>query len=119
MIAARILAAVAAHFGLSMADLSGRSRLHHIVLARQAAAWALRRATPLSLSAIGQLLGGRDHKTILHAIAQTESRMAADAMLRAQLHAIVAPPSKPSRPRDMAMRWWVVQGRSTWEVLSA
>lgn len=119
MIAAAILRAVAAHFDLTVADLAGRSRQHHIVLARQAACWALRNATPLSLTAIGQLLGGRDHKTILYAIAQTEARMAADAVLRAQLHALIAPPPEPIRPRDLAMRWWVVQGRLTWEVLSA
>ena len=36
------------------------------VLSRQVAMYLLREETDLSLSAIGKLLGGRDHSTVLH-----------------------------------------------------
>jgi DnaA-like protein len=71
-----LIARAAQIFGLKVADLTGRSREHHIVEARQAAAYALRtRYAKLSLQAIGNLLGDRDHTTIIWAIKVVEQRL--------------------------------------------
>ncbi len=70
----------AAHvFGVSVADLTGRSRTRHVSEARQAVAYALRRRYPaLSLTSIGTILGGRDHSTIIYALAAAERRAMVD-----------------------------------------
>jgi chromosomal replication initiator protein len=119
----KLLELVAALFGLTRDDLVGRSRRRHVVEARQAAAWVLRRAYPaLSLEAIGEILGDRDHTTIIYSLAQVEERMRADPGLAADLRALIPAPVAPAtrrRPVAGAMRWWVAQGRGDWLVLAA
>lgn len=117
-----LLDTVASAFDVTVADLAGPSRTQHIVLARQAAAWALRKTTPLSLEAIGRLLGGRDHTTISYSLTQIERRCAADPQFARVLHSLL--PQRPlltpvrSRP-DHAMRWWVAQSRDSYFVRAA
>ena len=43
-----------------------KTRKRHIVYARQLCHWALRQYTKLSLSKIGEMVGGKDHATVLH-----------------------------------------------------
>ncbi len=62
-----IMAATAAYFGISTDDLCGQSRTHVLVTARQIAMYLCRELTDLSLPKIGQLFGGRDHTTVMHA----------------------------------------------------
>jgi chromosomal replication initiator protein len=70
--------------------LVGRSQRRHVVYARQALAWVLRRTHPeLSLAAIGDVLGGRDHTTILWAIEAAERRAKADPRYALRLSALV------------------------------
>ena len=109
-----LIGRVAALFDLSRAELTSASRKRHIVEARQAAAWVLRHAYPrLSLQTIGEQIGGRDHTTVIYAIARAEERMCADPVLDTQLRAMIGdPPPPPQRRRvDSAMRWWATQGR--------
>jgi chromosomal replication initiator protein len=118
-----LIASVASAFDVTVADLSGRSRQRHIAEARQAAAWVLRRASPLSLEQIGRLLGGRDHTTIIHAVAQIEQRVAADPAYAAQLHSLL--PQRPltapahTRPDHAGSAWWVAQARDSFFVRTA
>ncbi|MFI5274489.1 MAG: chromosomal replication initiator protein DnaA, partial [Ktedonobacterales bacterium] len=63
---AEILEAVAEHFRMSAQDLCGKQRDKHIVVPRQIAMYLMRQETEASLLEIGQLLGGRDHSTVLH-----------------------------------------------------
>jgi chromosomal replication initiator protein len=70
-----VITEAAALFGVDARALTNRSRLRHIVEARQAAAYALRARYPsISLSTIGALLGGRDHTTIIYALRAAERR---------------------------------------------
>jgi len=62
-----IMAQTAAFFGLTMDDLCGASRSRVLVTARQIAMYLCRELTELSLPKIGQLFGGRDHTTVMHA----------------------------------------------------
>ncbi|MFN3980829.1 MAG: chromosomal replication initiator protein DnaA [Caldilinea sp.] len=64
----RTLEHVAAFFGMTSADLIGRRRTADIALARQVAMYLLREENGLSLPAIGDHLGGRDHSTISHGV---------------------------------------------------
>ncbi len=62
-----IMSHTATYFGVSVDDLQGGSRTHVLVTARQIAMYLCRELTDLSLPKIGQLFGGRDHTTVMHA----------------------------------------------------
>jgi hypothetical protein len=53
------------------------------VLARGVALSLIRHLSPLSLTALGQLFGNRDHSTILSALQATERRIQTDQTVRA------------------------------------
>jgi chromosomal replication initiator protein len=62
-----------------------------------------RELTPLSLPAIGQRFGGRDHTTVLHAHRQVRGKMFSDQTTRElverlveELRPVVVPPSTHS-----------------------
>ena len=55
------------YFRLSVEELTGSSRAQAIATARQIAMYLCREMTNLSLPKIGQLFGGRDHTTVMHA----------------------------------------------------
>ncbi|GAA2094006.1 hypothetical protein GCM10009841_04150 [Microlunatus panaciterrae] len=71
-----IMAQTAAYFGLTIDDLSGQSRTHVLVTARQIAMYLCRELTDLSLPKIGQQFGGRDHTTVMHADRKIRTLMA-------------------------------------------
>ena len=62
-----ILKAVAEHFGVSEADILSQRRNREIAQARQVAMYLTREQTQLSTTRIGDLFGGRDHTTVMHA----------------------------------------------------
>jgi chromosomal replication initiator protein len=73
---ATIMAATAEYFGLTMEDLCGSSRSRALVNARQVAMYLCRELTELSLPKIGQMFGGRDHTTVIHADRKIRAQMA-------------------------------------------
>jgi chromosomal replication initiator protein len=72
---ATIMAATAEYFGLTMEDLCGSSRSRVLVSARQIAMYLCRELTDLSLPKIGQMFGGRDHTTVIHADRKIRAQM--------------------------------------------
>jgi len=65
----KIFDAVVAEFeGISVQDLMGSNRSAKVALPRQLAMYLLRNLNDTSLPQIGELLGGRDHTTVLYAI---------------------------------------------------
>lgn len=83
---------VAEYFGLTLTDLTGRRRTADVAHARQVAMYLLREEHQLSLPAIGEQLGGRDHSTvsygidrILQELQQSDSLRQAILRLREQL----------------------------------
>lgn len=77
-----IVQAVADHFGLRPGDLTGKRRHAEVVQARGIALLLGRRLTGHSLEALGGMVGGRDHTTVLHALRTTEQRIAKDPLLQ-------------------------------------
>ncbi|MDE3089975.1 MAG: chromosomal replication initiator protein DnaA [Chloroflexota bacterium] len=63
----QVLLAVAEFYRVDIADLTGRSRNKEVVLPRQIAMYLLREETGTSLPQIGDMLGGRDHTTVMYA----------------------------------------------------
>ena len=74
----QIQAATSSALELSQTDLSSPKRARQVVYARQVAMYLCRELTDLSLPAIGQRFGGRDHTTVLHAHRQMRARVLAD-----------------------------------------
>ncbi len=72
---ATIMAATAEYFGLTMEDLCGSSRSRVLVTARQIAMYLCRELTDLSLPKIGQMFGGRDRTTVIHADRKIRAQM--------------------------------------------
>jgi chromosomal replication initiator protein len=74
-----IQAAVAARYGMSSAALvetrtGGRSDARPRLLVM----WLARQCTPYTLARIGRHFGGRDHKTVSHAVRRVEQMMRTD-----------------------------------------
>jgi len=63
----RIIYVVAAHFGMSIADILSHRRQVEIVHARHVAMYLAKVMTTRSLPQIGRSFGDRDHTTVLHA----------------------------------------------------
>jgi chromosomal replication initiator protein len=75
----RILQAVAVRYGVRPGDITGVGRMRQATRARQTALLLGRRLTGHGLVALGGMVGGRDHSTVLYGIHQAEARAAADA----------------------------------------
>ena len=82
---ASIQSRVAAHYGLTDADMRSQCRERRVARPRQVAMYLARRLTDKSLPFIGRRFGGRDHTTVIHAVRQIEKLRAADAELDADL----------------------------------
>lgn len=68
----KIVSKICAYFGLKKADVYGKSRKAKINLARQVVMYFLRKEAELSYVAVGDLVGGRDHSTVIHAVEKIE-----------------------------------------------
>jgi len=71
-----ILIEVAREKGFTLAEMRSDRKNRKLAAARQKAMWRMKKETSLSFPRIGQLLGGRDHTTILHGVRSHEARMA-------------------------------------------
>jgi chromosomal replication initiator protein len=80
-----IQATVAAHHGLSVAELTSSSRAARVTWPRQMAIHLTRKLTEASLKAIGDAFGGRNHATVLHACKRVSDRLAHDQQAAADL----------------------------------
>jgi chromosomal replication initiator protein len=78
----------AAALSLDVNELLSTHRGRHVVYARQVAMYLSRELTQLSLSAIAQLFGGRDHTTVLHAHRKIRARALQDADTRSLITTI-------------------------------
>ena len=67
----------------------GNGRSRSLVLARQIMMVVLKNVTGLSLTEIGNFVGGRDHATVLYAIKQIEKQQASDLVLSAQIQQLI------------------------------
>ena len=74
---------------ISYDEICGNSRARRLVRARQIMMAALKSATNLSLSEIGNVCGGRDHATVVYALNQIENQKGIDLMLNAEIDAMV------------------------------
>ena len=83
-----ILALVTENFGIDQKSILCKSRRQDYVLARQAAMSLCKKYTTQSVSHIGQVIGGRDHATVLHAIKSVEKLLETDKTFREKYTAV-------------------------------
>jgi chromosomal replication initiator protein len=84
----QIVEAVAEYYHVPLNLICGKQRDKHIVMPRQIAMYLIRQETQSSLLEIGQLFGGRDHSTVLHACEKIDHAMNTNAALRREVVAI-------------------------------
>jgi chromosomal replication initiator protein len=73
-----IMDKTSAYFGVSKKDIVGPCRRRELTEPRKLAMYLIRENTDLPLQRIGELFGGRDHTTALHAIKDVEENIKKD-----------------------------------------
>ena len=81
----QILDTVGGFYNLTRQALLGPERTKEIAMARQVAMYLIREETDASLPAVGELLGGRDHTTIMYGYRKVADMIERDDNLRRQL----------------------------------
>jgi chromosomal replication initiator protein len=82
---ARVVDVVASAFGISREKLMGRERTREAALPRQVVMYLLREEANVSLPQIGEVLGGRDHTTVIYACEKVANLIERDDRLRRQI----------------------------------
>ena len=80
---------VADFYKIKVADMHSKKRVRAIVRPRQIAMYLAKELTALSLPAIGEAFGGRDHTTVMHACRQVTSLRAKDNSLNHDVHVLM------------------------------
>jgi chromosomal replication initiator protein len=79
---------VADYYKLKVADMYSKRRPNSIAMPRQIAMYLAKEMTQKSLPEIGELFGGRDHTTVLHAVRKVTQLRAKDTELNHALHVL-------------------------------
>jgi chromosomal replication initiator protein len=80
-----ILSTIAHEYGVSMDELLSQNRSQRIAFPRQIAMYMLREESELSLPKIGEILGGRDHTTVMYGHEKITGLLETDKNLRRKL----------------------------------
>ena len=73
-----ILDKVCGHYDVAQQHVFSKSRKRDYVLVRQVSMYLAQKYTKMPASRIGQLIGGRDHSTVLHSCSAIEQRLKVD-----------------------------------------
>lgn len=73
-----IVEVVSEHFEITVDQIMSKSRSSDVAKPRQIAMYLCKNMTDLPLDSIGQLLGGRDHSTVIHGIKKVTDEISSD-----------------------------------------
>jgi chromosomal replication initiator protein len=79
---------VADFYSIKVADMYSKKRPANIARPRQIAMFMAKELTQKSLPEIGELFGGRDHTTVLHAVRKIGEERSHDSQLNHEIHVI-------------------------------
>ena len=79
---------VAEYYKIKVSDMYSKRRPNNIAMPRQVAMYLAKEMTQKSLPEIGELFGGRDHTTVLHAVRKIADARSKDAVLNHALHVL-------------------------------
>ncbi|MEF9984650.1 MAG: chromosomal replication initiator protein DnaA [Oscillospiraceae bacterium] len=85
----RIISETSRTFGVSALDIRSPKRSAPISTARQVAMYIVREITQMSMSAIGEEFGGRDHTTVVYAMQQVEKNRGVDTKYKETIDDII------------------------------
>ncbi len=80
-----ILTTIAREYGITLDELLSQSRSQRVAFPRQIAMYMLREESELSLPKIGEMLGGRDHTTVMYGHEKITDLLERDKNLRRKL----------------------------------
>ena len=79
---------VADYYKIKINDMYSKKRIRVIARPRQVAMWLAKELTAMSLPAIGEAFGGRDHTTVLHACRTISDLRQRDQQLNHDVHVL-------------------------------
>ena len=83
-----ILEKVCNHYKVSQQNVFSKSRKRDYVLVRQVSMYLAQKYTKMPASRIGQLIGGRDHSTVIHSCSTVEQRLRVDKAFSSEVNSI-------------------------------
>ena len=83
-----ILEKVCNHFNVTQQNVFSRSRKREYVLVRQVSMYLAQKYTKMPASRIGQLIGNRDHSTVIHSCSTIEKRLKIDKDFQSEMSEI-------------------------------
>lgn len=84
----KILQTVASFYELKVEDLLGKKRNKELVYPRQISMYLLREEISQSYPKIGEILGGKDHTTIIYGVSKIKKRVSEDEVTRHEVSLI-------------------------------
>lgn len=85
------------YFQITKSDILSKKRTKEIAIARQVSMYLAREFTNLSLLRIGELFGGRDHTTVIHAYEKIKKEKETDPIIKNAVNNIVDMLKNPIR----------------------
>jgi chromosomal replication initiator protein len=76
-------------FGVKLSDLKAKNRTKAVAFPRQIAMYVARQLTHASLAELGRAFGGKDHTTVLHAVAKITGLIQDDPKLRKTIDTLI------------------------------
>ena len=83
-----VIKEVCQHYSITIKDIKGQRRLKPLVVPRQVCMYLLREINSLGLQTIGELLGRKDHTTVIHGIHKIELLLKEDAKYKSNIEEI-------------------------------
>lgn len=83
-----ILDKVCTHYNVNPQNVFSKSRKREYVMVRQVSMYFAQKYTKMPASRIGQLIGNRDHSTVIHSCSMVEKRLKSDKMFCEELTSI-------------------------------
>ena len=83
-----ILEKVCQHYNVAQQHVFSKSRKRDYVQVRQVSMYLAQKYTKMPASRIGQLIGNRDHSTVIHSCNTVEQRLKVDKVFSAELNSI-------------------------------
>ena len=83
-----IIEKVCNHYGVDQKNVFSKSRKRDYVQVRQVSMYLAQKHTKMPASRIGQLIGGRDHSTVIHSCNTIEKRLKIDKAFFAEISSI-------------------------------
>lgn len=78
----KVLGGINQYFNIRMSDLIGPRRQKELVIPRQIAMYLLYSECKVSMERVGEMLGGRDHTTILHGVRKINTSLQTDSEIK-------------------------------------